>query len=73
MWVHGRVVGERESVWMCVRAPQGSKKMFLHLVNKQMTVQWNYGPVTCRKLRLDGFDVGLENTVLYLRGSRIRQ
>ncbi len=37
--------------------------MFLHLFNKQMTVQWNYGPVTCRKIQLDGFDTELGQEV----------
>jgi hypothetical protein len=34
-----------------------SLQMFNHLLEKKMTIEWEYGPVKCRKLFLQGVDV----------------
>jgi len=39
----------------------GSVHMFNHLLSKQMTTEWEFGPVICRKLYLDGIDVPLDS------------
>lgn len=46
---------------LALAARWGSIHMFNHLMNKNMTLEWVFGPVTCRKLYLDGIDVPLES------------
>mmetsp|Transcript_31572 Transcript_31572/g.100981 ORF Transcript_31572/g.100981 Transcript_31572/m.100981 type:complete len:840 (-) Transcript_31572:42-2561(-) len=45
---------------LSLSAARGSLKIFNHLLDKLMTTEWVYGPVTCRRLYLKGVDVPLE-------------
>eukprot|EP00960_Hanusia_phi_P002200 63086-Hanusia_phi.AAC.3 len=41
---------------------RGSRKMFDHIFEKLMKKEWEYGPVTCRRLYLHGVDIPIEET-----------
>jgi len=41
--------------------------MFNHLLEKKMTIEWEYGPVKCRKLFLQGVDVPFGTCVFEYR------
>ena len=45
---------------LSLAAARGSLRMFNHLMEKSMEVEWTYGPVTCKRLLLEGVDIPLD-------------
>ena len=45
---------------LTLAAAMGSLSFFTHLFSQEVVVAWIYGPVTCRKLDLEGIDISLD-------------
>ena len=48
---------------LTLAAARGSLSFFTHLFSQEVGIAWIYGPVTCRKLYLEGIDTSLDEEV----------
>ena len=48
---------------LTLAAARGSLSFFTHLFSQEVGIAWIYGPVTCRKLYLEGIDTALDEEV----------